>query len=211
MNSMEKNNTSVVGRIKGEYKSRPLFRSITSDVIERIPLAEQLSSTKYKIFLDYLEWMGLDNDPNFLILSPSRHYYYDLEDLLEVTTVLNLKHLNHIKQVKNFLQTVNDMLPQKSYFIGSFIDKKHQYGFFPAQPDTRMQDNVDPVENGIISRIPILNMIYDFMDSRTNNRNMTVKSVSKLLARTGFEVIDITEINGITCFCSKKVMSAGEK
>jgi hypothetical protein len=209
---MEKNTTSVEAeRMKGENKSKTVFRSFSSDVIEKNPLAEQLSSPKYKIFLDYLEWLGLEKDPNLIVLSPSRHYYYDDEDLKEVTTVLNLKHLNHIKQVKNFLRTVNYMLPQKSFFIGSFIDRKHQYGFLSTQPDNHMQDNVDPVENGIISRIPILNMIYDFMDSRTNNRNMSVKSVSHLLESTGFKVLDVTEINGITCFCAQKIISPGEE
>lgn len=209
---MEKNTISVdAERVIGENKNKTVFRSFSSEVIEKNPFIEQLSSTKYKVFLDYMEWLGLENDPNLLVLSPSRHYYYDDDDLKEVTTVLNLKHLNHIKQVKNFLHTVNGMLRYKSFFIGSFIDKKHQYGFLPTRADYHMQDNVDSIENGIISRIPILNMIYDFMDSRTNNRNMTVKSVLHLLESTGFKVLDITEINGITCFCSQKTISPGEK
>jgi hypothetical protein len=53
-------------------------------------------------------------------------------------------------------------------------------------------------------------MIYDFMDSRTNNRNMTSRSVSLLLESNGMKIIDLTEINGITFFCAQKVSAAAD-
>jgi hypothetical protein len=205
---MEENTLSAVDRERRVRSNQNMIPSnIQSDVAEKNVLIDKLSRSKYKIFVDYLEWLGMDADPNFIILSPTHHYYYDDEDLKEVTTVLNLKQLNHIKEVKDFLRTINEMLPVNSYFIGSFIDRKHQIGFFST--DNHMHGSVDPVENGITSRIPILNMIYDFMDSRTNNRNMTSKSVSALMAETGFKILDFTEINGITCFCSQKIISQG--
>lgn len=204
---MEKNILSAVGMERRVRSNQNLILNNQVEVQEKNVLVEKLSKSKYKIFVDYLEWLGLDTDPNLIVLSPTHHYYYDDEDLKEVTTVLNLKQLNHIKEVKDFLQTINQMLPLNSYFIGSFIDRKHQTGFFSS--DNQMHGSVDPVENGIISRIPILNMIYDFMDSRTNNRNLTSKSVSALMADTGFKIRDFTEINGITCFCSQKIISPG--
>jgi hypothetical protein len=204
---MEKNTTSVdAERIKGLGTNNSIL-NIFSPEQKKSPAAERLSTGKFRIFWDYLEWLGLAEDSNLIILSPSHHYFYDDEDLKEVTTILNLKQLNHIKELRDFLKTINQMLRPDSYFVGSFVDRKHQYSFFSnsIHPDKSMQGEVDPVENGIASRIPILNLIYDFMDSRVNNRNLTKKSVSQLLENSGFGILDMSEINGITCFCARKI------
>ncbi len=206
---MEKNTTSVgEERINGQNKGN--IESGLTEISGINQLAERLGTGKYGVYLEYLEWLGLADEPDIIILSPDKHYYYDDEELSEVKTLLNLKHLNHIRGVRDFLQTVNKALPYKSYFIGSFIDRRHQYSFFPMStyPDSNIHEGIDPVENGISSRIPLLNMIYDFIDSRTNNRNMTKKSVTMLLEVTGFKVLDVSEINGITCFCVQKLTSS---
>lgn len=200
---MEKNTTPVgEGRFKGQNTSNNNLG--TAEVPGKNPVSERYSTGKYRIYWDYLEWLGLGDDSSLLVLSPTSHYYYDDEELKGVKTLLNLKHLNHIREVKRFLTTVNDSLSYKSFFIGSFIDRRHQYGFFSNSVYADDSAKGD-VENGISSRIPLLNMIYDFMDSRTNNRNMTRKSVTSMLEQSGFKVYDMTEINGITCFCAQKI------
>jgi hypothetical protein len=207
---MEKNLVTVSKeRIEGNT-TKSILQTTKGQVSEKNPALEKLVKGDYKIYSDYLEWLGLMSDPNIIVLSPSRHYYYDDEDLKGVTTILNLKHLNHIKEVREFLQTINQMLPGSSYFIGSFIDKRNHHGLFSNSEKPERQWNVDPVENGIASRFPLLNMIYDFMDSRTNNRNMTSRSVSLLLESNGMKIIDVTEINGITFFCAQKVSSTAD-
>jgi hypothetical protein len=204
---MEKNTVSVgKERIEGNIKN--ISQGNRSQISDKNPIIDKLVKGNYKIYSDYLEWLGLISDPNIIVLSPSRHYYYDDEDLKEVTTILNLKHLNHIREVRDFLQTINHMLPASSYFVGSFIDKRNHQDLFSNSDKPERQWNVDPVENGISSRFPLLNMIYDFMDSRTNNRNMTSRSVSVLLESNGMKIIDLTEINGITFFCAQKVSAA---
>ena len=205
---MEKSTISKgMDRIRGLNSGNSLMSNITSDVTKKNPAIERLATGKYRIFWDYLERLGQSNDQNLIVLSPGHHYYYDYEDLKGVTTVLNLNQLNHIKEPGEFLKTINNMLSINSFFIGSFIDRKHQYSFFsnPIYPDNVSIGSVDPVENGISSRIPILNLIYDFIDSRINNRNLTNKSVTLMLEDSAFKVQDMTEINGITCFCSQKI------
>lgn len=201
---MEKNTTSV-----GEERVRGLNNNSETE-LNGNQLSELLVTGKYRMYREYMDWLGFENDAKILILSPNNHYYYDDEELGDVHALLNLKHLNHIKEVKGFLYSVNQALTNKSFLIGSFIDRKYQFSFFSnsTYPDNNIQEGVDPVENGISSRIPLLNMIYDFMDSRTNNRNMTKKSVTLLLEITGFKVLDMTEINGITCFCAQKIKSS---
>ncbi len=206
---MERNTTSV-GESKLEGQNPQSTGSGLIQIYGKEQLADRLARGKYRIYWDFLEWLGLSDEPNIIILSPNNHYYYDDEELQNVKVLLNLKHLNHIKELKDFLYTVNQALTYKSYFTGSFIDRKHQYGFFSNSiyPDNNIHEGVDPVENGISSRIPLLNMIYDLIDSRTNNRNLTKKSVKMLLEVTGFKVLDMTEINGITCFCAQKLTSS---
>jgi hypothetical protein len=207
LNSME-NKLTKAGNEGGirSHSTDVIFENLTEKTVIRNPVIERLSTGKYRIFWEYLDLLGLANDKNLLVLSPSKHYYYDFEDLKEVSTLLNLKHLNHIRDSADFLKTVNKMISNGSFFIGSFIDRKYQYSFFSnsAYPEPLLKGDVDPVENGIVSRIPLLNMIFDFMDSRTNNRNLTQKSVTRLLDEAGFKVIDMTEIRGVTCFCCRK-------
>lgn len=201
---MEKNTTFVgKGRAKGQNTGSQ--NSGAATVSGKDPISQHYTR-KYGLYWDYLEWLGLSDDSQLLVLSPNNHYYYDDEELKGVKTILNLKHLNHIREVRSFLSTVNNSVSYKSFLVGSFIDRKHQYRFFSNSmyPDDSAREGVDPVENGISSRIPLLNLIYDFMDSRTNNRNMTIKSVTLMLEETGFKIYDMTEINGITFFCAQK-------
>ncbi|HLN22166.1 MAG TPA: hypothetical protein VK213_13820 [Bacteroidales bacterium] len=193
------------GGIKGQA-----YESVTlnGDDVTKSRSIENKLATGYRVYWEYLEWLGLSGDPNLIILSPSQHYYYDYEDMKDVTTILNLKQLNYIRDLKEFLKTVNHILSDDTFFIGSFIDRKHQFSFFSGQVYADQNSRgIDPVENGISSRIPLLNLIYDFLDSRTNNKNMTQKSVTLLLKDAGFRVIDMTEINGLTCFCAQKSLS----
>ena len=63
---------------------------------------------------------------------------------------------------------------------------------------------IDPVENGISSRIPFLNMIYDIMDAKTN-RFLTRRTVTTMLEEVGFKIMDMAEIKGLTYFSVLKV------
>jgi hypothetical protein len=205
---MEKNTTSVGEERKRQISENPK-NDITKSSFVKTP-SEYLASGKYRLYFEYLDWLGLADETETLILSPDRHFYYDNEEVKHVKVLVNLKNLNHIRQVKEFLSTVNLAMENRSYLVGSFIDRKYQYGFFANSHYSSMDahEGVDPVENGISSRIPLLNMLYDLIDSRTNNRNMTRKSVKMMLEITGFKVLDISEINGISCFCAQKSTSS---
>jgi len=204
---MEEKTTSVGEEKVGEQgKDTSILNNFTGSIAEKNPIAGKLGKDGSRIFLDYLEWLGFASDPDLIVISPIHHYYYDYEDLRGTKTVLNLKPLNNIKEIRELLLTINCMLSFNSFFVGSFIERDHQQRFLHFLPD--FSSGVDPVENGITSKNPILNMIYNFLDSRTNNRNMTIKSVSMLLEEAGFKVLDMTEINGVTCFCSQKVTSS---
>ena len=195
------NNTNFIsGKFplrKGLIKSNPVF--------------EKLAEEGCEYYFRYLEWLGLSNDKNLLVLSSSHHYYYDAEDLKGIKTLVNLKQLNYIKQIKNFLHTIYHILPYKTYFIGSFIDGKTSKGFFSDSNKNPgpLAGKVDPFEIGITSRNPFLNLIYDIIDSRTN-RYLTRKTVQIMLEDAGLKVLDMTDFNGLTYFGANKPKSFKE-
>jgi hypothetical protein len=181
------------------YRNRSTIEKVKNNTI-----FEKLAVEGFEDFFNYIEWLGLANDPNLLILPSSRHFYYDAEDFKMVKTLVNLKQLNYIKQIDEFLHSLYHLLPMNSYFIGSFIGRRNHNSILPDQPDFQPQfdEKFDPVENGIESRIPFVNMIYNLIDARTY-RHMTKKTVTLLLEDVGLKVLDMTEFKGLTYFCTQ--------
>jgi hypothetical protein len=172
---------------------------------ESYPVFEKLASEGGENFFNYIKWLGLSKDQNLIVLSCSHHYFYDTEDLKDIKTVVSLKLLNQIRQIKDFLHNIYNILPDKCNFIGSFIDGKSYTEFLshPNMSNSYIAGKSDPFENGIETRFPFLNMIYHFMDSRTD-RFITKSTATMLLEEEGLTVSDISEINGITYFCTRK-------
>jgi hypothetical protein len=175
------------------------------DGFEKNPVFEELTADGSKDFLNYIKLLNLAKCRNLIVLSSSHHYYYDAEDMKEVKTLVNMKQLNQIKQIRNFLHSIFHLLPAKSYFIGCFFDYKNQNGFFSNSYKSQYQITglFDRVKNGIESEIPIINMIYNIIDFRTT-RYLTKRSVTLLLEEAGLIVLDITELNRLTYFCAQK-------
>ena len=192
--------------IKDQRINRSFYQNdLPVKITKNSPVFKKLAAEGCEDFFNYIEWIGLAKDPNLIILSSLHHYYYDTEDLKDVETMVNLKQLNHIKQIKDFLHTIYHILAQECYFIGCFFDNNNQNGYLSGshKPQRQSAGRLDPVENGIASNIKFINMIYNIIDSRTN-RNMTEKTVTLLLREAGFKVLDMTELNGLTYFCTQK-------
>jgi hypothetical protein len=143
------------------------------------PVINELTAKVDENFINYLNWHGLADEPNLLVLSSRFHYYYDNEELKGVTTLINLKKLNLIKHLDDFLHTVNNVLSPKTNFIGCFSDRKTQKGV------------------SVTSRI--YKRFINFLDSRIDIE-IDKKDILRLFESHGFKVIDMTEINGLTYF-----------
>jgi hypothetical protein len=180
--------------------NKPIDLKSTSDAIG-ILIAEGGEN-----FYNYVDWLGLVKDPNLVVLSSLHHYYYDAEEMNNVKTVVNLKELNQIKQIKSFLHSSVNILPENSNLIGCFIDNKKNNGYVLRNNSSIYYNkrSFDNIENDIVSQIPFLNMLYGLMDSKINNY-LDKKSVSILLESLGCKVMDMTELNGLTYFHSQKV------
>jgi hypothetical protein len=158
-------------------------------------------------FSDYLGKLHMSKDRNLIVLS-TNHYYYEAEDLKRLKVLVNVKQLNDIKDIRDFLFSISSVMPAKSYFIGCFFDNKKRNNFFsdPHKPGREIAGQFDPAENGISSRIPFLNMIYSLVDFKTN-RYMTKTTFNLHLEEAAFKLQDITEIEELTYFCAQKVLA----
>jgi hypothetical protein len=156
-------------------------------------------------FYNYIDWLGLSNEPDLVVLSSKHHYYYDSEEMNNTKTVINVKELNQIKHIKPFLHSCLHFLQEKSNFIGCFIDNEKINGYELRNLSNSYSDkrNEDDLENGIVSRFPFINMLYSIIDSKTN-RYMSRKTITLLLKEFEFKVMDMTECKGFTFFHSQK-------
>jgi hypothetical protein len=175
--------------------------------INRIP--EILASEGNENFRNYIEWLGLSRDPKLVVLSSIHHYYYDAEEMTGVGTVVNLKELNHLKDINTFLNSMFLILPPKCYLIGCFVDYKKQNVFSLRKRSIgSMEAGMSEAEkNGIVSRIPFFNTIFKILDAKAN-KYLSRRLVSQLLTNNGFEIMDMTELEGLTYFCSRNQRSA---
>lgn len=175
-----------------------------ADLIKFNRISEILTTEGSESFNHYIEWLGLSRDPKLVVLSSVHHYYYDAEEMQNVKTVVNIKELNHIKEIDNFLQSMFLILPPDCYLIGCFIDNKKQSGFSFKKREANFSSNSKTVEelNGIGSNIPFVNTIFSFLDAKPN-KYLSVKYVTHLLRNNGFKVVDMTELKGLTYFCAQ--------
>jgi hypothetical protein len=165
----------------------------SKDIAVEESFSEILNSEGYDSFVRYLGCLGLINDPNTVVLSSKHHYYYDPEELKNVNTIINLKELNQIRQIKNFLNSVSSTLQRSSNFVGYFTDNKHHNEF---KSDA---NSYDSKAFEFLATNPFVNMIYSLMDSHVN-KYMSKKNVRSLLEDHGFKVLDMTDLNGLTYF-----------
>ena len=154
---------------------------------------------------NYVDWLGLMNESEMIVLSSQRHYFYSSEDLRHVSTVVNLKRLNEIKNTETLLSSICELIPPSANFVGCFAENNryHEYNLNGYTGGRQHAKNDEALEHGIISRIPVVNMIYNFIDAKTN-RHMTRDDVRTLFSDHGFTVVDMTEMNGTVYFCARK-------
>ncbi len=135
-------------------------------------------------FFNYISMLNLDKDPNLLVLPSTNHYYYNIEELKGITTLINLKKLNLIRHLSSFLHDLCNILSPETRFVGCFADRKTMRS------------------NGILSRA--YKKLIDFLDDKTD-KEIDKRDVSRLFESLGFKIIDVTEIDGLTYFTSRKL------
>jgi hypothetical protein len=200
------NNSDIVNdqTVNGAY---PKNKTLRKSDLNR--LLDELSDAAREDLIEYLDRMGLINEADILVIPSTRHYFFDAEDMKGIKTIVNLRQLNHVREVRDFLRTIVDLLPVKSNFVGCFVDNRVQNGFSDKYSNLprEISEKAEAWENGIESRIPFINRMYSFIDSRTN-RYLTKRTVTHLLEECGLQIIGMTELNGLTYFWTQKIKSS---
>jgi hypothetical protein len=168
-------------------------------------LFDELTDEARKDLTSYLNRMGLVNESGMLVIPSRHHYFYDAEELKSVKTIVNLKHLNYVREIRDFLHRVAELLPVNSNFVGCFIDNNTHNGFSDkySKLPRNLSEKAEAYENGIESRIPFINRMYSFIDMKPN-RYLTKRTVSHLLDECNLQLVGMTEMNGLTYFYAKK-------
>ena len=200
--------TEAIGNQFSTYSEQPFISNRRSPSSVRSGLDglfSELSAGVRQDLISYLDEKGLINDPSMLIIPSTRHYFYDAEDMKGVKTIVNLKPLNFVREIRDFVRKVAEMLPNDSNFIGCFTDNKLQNGFSDKYGNLPrdLSEKAEAYENGIESRIPFINRMYSFIDLKTN-RYLTRRTASNLLEESGLQIVGMTERNGLTYFHTRK-------
>jgi hypothetical protein len=178
----------------------------TSPVMSRLNhLFAELNAEVRMDLISYLDDMGLINDPSILVIPSTRHYFYDADDMKGVKTIVNLKPLNYVREIRDFLRKIAELLPGDSTFVGCFTDNRSQNGFSDKYSNLprHLSDKAEAYENGIESRIPFINRMYSFIDMKTN-RYLTTRTVPLLLEESNLQVVTMAERNGLTYFHARR-------
>jgi hypothetical protein len=202
--------TSISRNSQLRIKRRTSDSSVSiKNVIPEDTRFSQQSTDFSETFSEYIALLRIPGDLNLMVLPSSNHYYYETRDLKKVKILVNPKQLNDIKNIKDFLINVSSVLPVKSYFIGTFFNNKDKNIFLsdPHKPPEVSSGLFDLVENGISSRVPFLNLLYRLIDFRLE-RYMTKTAVKQQLEQVSLEVLNMTDIKGLTYFCTQKNLQA---
>jgi hypothetical protein len=137
-------------------------------------------------FFNYLKDLGLSRENNLVVLSSRHHYFYDEDEIKNVRTLINLRKLNLIKYLDEFLFMLVQVLPPDTKFLGCFSDSNAS-----ASNDASLFHPIKLLRQKV-NRL-------DFMGEKTMNKS----KVSEILESYGFKIINMTEMNGLTYFCSQ--------
>jgi hypothetical protein len=191
-----------------EYKvdEAHYLTSYQTETIEKNQVLKKFADEDRNDFFNYLDLLGLTKVPDLIILPPVHHYYYEAEDLKNLKMLVNLKHLNYIKNLMNFLYAIYHILPDLSYFAGSFFVNEKQTVLFSRSQEipAHVTGSAEMKRKGFSSGMPLLDRMHSLIDFGAK-RYLTKGSVSFFLEEALFKVLDMTEINGVTYFCAQKV------
>ena len=191
-----------------EYKvdEAHYLSSFQTHTIEKTQVYKKFAEEDSNDFYHYLDLLGLTKIPDLIILPQVHHYYYESEDLINLKMLVNLKQLNYIKNLMSFLYAIYHILPSVSYFAGRFFvnEKQSVFAARAQKLPNQIQGRLEIKGSGYASGMPFLDRMHRLIDFGAK-RHLTKGSVSFLLEEALFKVMDMTEINGITYFCARKV------
>jgi hypothetical protein len=203
-----RNNTDLDNDRSVSEPGRPVAMRNTSTRpgTENNQLFKALSNEGYLTFIYYMESLGLDIESDFIIIPRSNHFFYDEDEIRKLKLLVDLREMNKTRNMKSFIKSLGRNMQSGCFFAGCFSGNRSKETTAPEgneQSNNRIGKD-EQIETGIASKYPIINTLYNILDSKTYT-SLSPKAVSALLNNNGFNIIDLTEINSIYYFCAKKV------
>ncbi|MBN1386911.1 MAG: hypothetical protein JW965_00605 [Bacteroidales bacterium] len=169
-------------------------------------LYKQLSDEGSEDFYNYINWLDLVKELNFIILPRTNYYYYQPEDLENIKTVINLKPLNRINKLVPFLESIFSILPDYSYLTGCYENNTMNNAGINQRYITRTNKRDKSKGNENENRYRgswLFNNMKRIFSSGTYHQ-LSKERTTSLLKEAGFTILDITALNGRTYFCAQK-------
>jgi hypothetical protein len=158
-----------------------------SDIMEQSEM-EMLLHHESKDFYNYLHRLKMINgNTNVLVLPNKQHFYYDAQEIQQFNTIINVKKLNHIKKLDDFLYSLYCVLKKDTYFCGCFVNNKNIKNF--------------NIKLRVYKLFEALILLLDV----NRPKHLSEKDVKSLLNAHQFKIMNMKEIRGITYFYAKKI------
>lgn len=144
-----------------------------------------------KDFFNYITKSNIvENYKNLLILSANHHFFYEYNEMKDVKIILNIRKLNNIYHLNDFMSALLANLQKDTYFYGCFIDNK-----FSFRNKGNKKNNLTRFFNSfsIITNYPRL------------TRLLSIKNVYNLFESHSFQILDMKEINDVIYFSAQKL------
>ena len=147
-----------------------------------------IAAEKCENFFGYLRKLGLTDRQNLIVLSSRDYFNCDRKKLDEVKTLVNRRKLNLIRHLDMFLLTLVRILPGNTSFVGCFSESRGGH--------LNSSKTYNPV--------CLLNRFFNRLDTSSQHR-LDKDEVADMLERSGLTIVDMTELNGLIYFCSRKI------
>ena len=181
---MQKN--TVITGLEFEKRRLTAGQAVTNHVLEKLKAEGGID------LYNYLCWIGLSVQPNIMVLSSMKHYYYDHSDLKNIGVLISMKMLNQVSHLESFIHTLFRLLPCKSHFVGCYRSTSEEKGNAILRLPSRLFSGLHS-GNGCAS-----GMLF------------TRKSAGNILENNGFVLNDLTDANGITYFWAQNDRRLGD-
>jgi lipopolysaccharide/colanic/teichoic acid biosynthesis glycosyltransferase len=143
-----------------------------------------------------------------IILTTGSSSHIDEVDFNHVKAIINLRRINVIRHPNELFRAVNTLLPDNGIYIGrleTYGQRKNLlYRLVRQKQIGRMLWMMDFFLNRVIPRIPYLEDIYYYVTKGQLHAISIAEALGRLVY-CGFEIVDTTEINGLSYIVAKKI------
>ena len=181
------------------------------------------SSFKQKLQFDYLKnyqevfeflnrkfsLKSFDSRKTFIIKSSDPYNIQVLEDN-SCQMIINLHELNDMRKINEYLRIVNNKLLKGGVFVSALVPNRNRHARFFSKYQPLLADVLyffDFIWKRVMPKLPLLRKFY-FLFEKGKDRAISLAEGLGRLVYSGFEIIDLQEIDSMVYFAVVKVREA---